>query len=75
MKKEIKQKFHFVEKWGEKIIMLTWITIGVLIYLVIGIGLLVWSVTTSSWGGLILHFAIPIILFWPYFIIRSLFDR
>ncbi|MEK4617684.1 hypothetical protein NYE71_32230 [Bacillus sp. FSL K6-0273] len=55
--------------------MLTWITIGVLIYLVIGIGLLVWSVTTSSWGGLILHFAIPIILFWPYFIIRSLCDR
>ncbi|MCU4880386.1 hypothetical protein [Bacillus wiedmannii] len=55
--------------------MLTWITIGVLIYLVIGIGLLVWSVTTSSWGGIILCFAVPIIFFWPYFIIRSLFDR
>ncbi|EOP68311.1 hypothetical protein KOW_03520 [Bacillus cereus VDM006] len=55
--------------------MIIWIIIGTIIYLAIGIGLIVYAVKTDPWGGLLLHFAIPLILFWPYVIIRSLFDR
>lgn len=56
--------------------MVTWLIIGVIIYLTIGIGLMVYAVKADpSWGGLLLHFAVPLVLFWPYFIIRSLFNR
>lgn len=55
--------------------MLTWIIIGVIIYLLIGVGLLIHAVTSDPWGGLILHFAIPFVLFYPYFIITSLIRR
>lgn len=55
--------------------MLTWIISGVIIYLLIGIGIVVHAVKTDSYGGFVLHFAVPLILFYPYFIIRSLFNR
>ncbi|MGG0731054.1 hypothetical protein [Bacillus paramycoides] len=56
--------------------MVIWLIVGVIIYLTIGIGLIVYAVKTDlSWGGLLLHFAVPLILFWPYFIIRNLFNR
>jgi hypothetical protein len=54
---------------------ITWIIVGVIIYLLIGVGLLVYTVKTDPWGGLLLEVAIPLILFYPYFIIRSWFVR
>jgi hypothetical protein len=53
--------------------MLSWIILGVIIYLLIGIGILIHAVRTDPYGGFILHFAIPFILFYPYFIFRSVF--
>ncbi len=55
--------------------MLFWIVIGIVIYLAIGIGLLVWAVTSDPWGGLILEFALSFILLWPYFLIRGFLQR
>jgi hypothetical protein len=55
--------------------MITWIILGVILYLLIGVGILIYSVKTDSYAGFVLHFAIPLILFYPYFIIRSFFSR
>ncbi|MGE7635494.1 hypothetical protein ACQKMZ_25345 [Bacillus paramycoides] len=67
---------EYVVYKGEIQIMVIWLIVGVIIYLTIGIGLIVYVVKTDpSWGGLLLHFAVPLILFWPYFIIRSLSYR
>jgi len=56
---------------------MTWLLIGIAIYLVIGIFLLIYSFVNSD-GMLI--FAIPLlpvlfVLFYPYFIVRWLIDR
>jgi hypothetical protein len=55
--------------------MLIWIILGVIIYLLIGVGILIYAVKTDPWGGLILHVWWLVILFYPYFIIRSLLSR
>jgi hypothetical protein len=52
-----------------------WIIVGIIIYLAIGVGLLIYAVMTDPWGGLILHFAIPFVLLYPYFILRSLLQK
>jgi hypothetical protein len=44
------------------------------IYLLIGIMLVAWAVMTDPYGGFILHFAVFLVLFYPYFIIRSLIE-
>lgn len=54
--------------------MLSYILIGIVLYLLIGVGLLIYAVTTSNWGGLILHFWYLIILLYPYLIVRSLIE-
>jgi hypothetical protein len=51
-----------------------WI-IGITIYLIIGIGLLIYAITSDPWGGLLLGLWWLVILLWPYLIVRSLFDR
>lgn len=55
--------------------MLTWIIIAVFIYLLIGIGILIYGVLTDPYGGLMLEIAIPFVLFYPYFIIRSIIGK
>jgi len=55
--------------------MTTFIIVGVVIYLIIGVGLLIHAVKSDPWGGLLIHFAIPLILFYPYFIVRSCLRR
>lgn len=55
--------------------MLFWIVVGIMIYLAIGIALLIWAVTSDPWGGLILHFAVPAVLLWPYFVVREIINK
>jgi hypothetical protein len=51
-----------------------WI-LGIVIYLLIGIGLLIYAVTSDPWGGLLLEMWWFVILLWPLLIIRSFFVR
>jgi hypothetical protein len=53
---------------------MSWL-IGISIYLIIGILILIWTVTTDKYGGLILHFWWLVVFFYPFLYIRSLFDR
>jgi hypothetical protein len=52
------------------------ILFAVLLYVLIGIGFLVWSIMTDPWGGIVLEspiVVIMIILGYPYFIVSSFF--
>jgi hypothetical protein len=53
---------------------MVWI-LGIAIYLIIGIALLIYAVTSDPWGGLLLEMWWFIILLWPLLIIRSIFIR
>ncbi|HDR8161917.1 TPA: hypothetical protein QC072_004875 [Bacillus cereus] len=55
--------------------MILWIVIGIVVYLTIGVGLLVWAVTSDPWGGMILEYAIPVILIWPLFVLLAIKNR
>lgn len=55
--------------------MITWIVIGAIFYFLIGAGILLYGMKTDPWGFLLLYAAIPLILFWPFFIARSWFVR
>lgn len=57
------------------VIMLLWIVLGIVGYLLIGVGLLIWSVKSDPWGGLILEIWWFFILFYPFLIFRSLFYK
>ncbi|MGK8429870.1 hypothetical protein OF864_01185 [Bacillus cereus] len=52
--------------------MIFWIVIGIVVYLAIGVGLLVWAVTSDPWGGMILEYALPVILIWPLFVFLAI---
>ena len=52
--------------------MILWIVIGIVVYLTIGVGLLVWAVTSYPWGGMILEYALPVILIWPLFVFLAI---
>lgn len=54
--------------------MLLWILLGLLIYLAIGIALFIWVVVTDDYGGFIIGFAVPFILFYPFIIVTSIFS-
>lgn len=48
---------------------------SIIIYLLIGMGLLIYMVKTDKYGGLILHFWWLIVLFYPFLIIKSMFSK
>ncbi|MCU4715941.1 hypothetical protein OCE25_27205 [Bacillus cereus] len=56
-----------------KVIEISWWTIAIGLYLVIGLALLIWIITTESWGSLFLYpvFAVVIVLGWLPLIVRS----
>jgi hypothetical protein len=47
--------------------------IGIAIYLVIGIGILIWCVTTDPYGGFVLEFWWLVVFFYPLLIINSMY--
>lgn len=51
-----------------------WI-IGIIIYIIIGIGILIWITTTDQWGGLVLEYWWLVIFFYPILFINSLIRR
>jgi len=51
-----------------------WI-LGVMVYLLIGIGLLFYIVKTDKYGGFVLHFWWLVVFFYPYLLVRNLFSR
>lgn len=55
--------------------MIFWIVIGIVVYLTIGVGLLVWAVASDPWGGMILEYALPVILIWPLFVFLAIKNR
>jgi hypothetical protein len=55
--------------------MIIWISIGVVLYLLIGVSLLIWAVKSDPWGGLLLEVWWLVLLIWPLLLIRSLFVR
>jgi hypothetical protein len=52
--------------------MLFWIIVAVAIYLIIGIGILIYGTINDPYGGYLLEFWWVVILLYPYFIIRWL---
>ena len=55
--------------------MLFWIILWIVVYLLIGVGLLIWTVKTDPWGSLILEIWWIFIIGYPIFIVLSLFNR
>lgn len=55
--------------------MLGWIILAVVIYLVIGLGILLYGAMTDPYGGYLLQFWWLIILLYPYLAVRSLLSR
>jgi hypothetical protein len=54
--------------------MIVWnIILGILLYISIGIGVLIYIVKTDKYGGLVLEIAPLVVLGYPYLIVRSLF--
>jgi hypothetical protein len=55
--------------------MLGWIVFAIVVYIVIGIGILLYGTITDPYGGLILQFWWLVILFYPYLLIRNILDK
>ncbi|PEE32905.1 hypothetical protein CN271_24670 [Bacillus cereus] len=57
-----------------KVIEISWWTITIGLYLVIGLALLIWIITTERWGSLFLYpvFAVVIVLGWLPLMVRSI---
>lgn len=54
---------------------IAWIILGMVVYLLIGIVIVTYVVLTDPYGGFVLHFAIPLVFLYPYFIVRSWLSR
>lgn len=52
-----------------------WIIAGIIIYLLIGVGLLIWIVKTDPWGGMVLEIWWLFILIYPVYIVHSWIAR
>ncbi|MES1051789.1 hypothetical protein FOA24_21375 [Bacillus thuringiensis] len=57
-----------------KVIEISWWIIAIGLYLVIGLALLIWIITTDSWGSLFLYpvFAAVIVLGWLPLMVRGI---
>lgn len=55
--------------------MIFWIIIGIIIYLLVGVGVVTYAVLTDPYGGFILYFAPLLIVAYPYFIIKNWFEK
>ncbi|WP_000864132.1 hypothetical protein [Bacillus toyonensis] len=57
-----------------KVIEISWWIIAIGLYLLIGFVLLIWIITTDSWGSLFLYpvFAVVIVLGWLPLMVRSI---
>jgi hypothetical protein len=53
--------------------MTAWI-IGVIAYILIGVGILIWSVLSDPWGGLVLEIWWMVVLFYPVLMLLSLYQ-
>jgi hypothetical protein len=54
--------------------MMVWI-IGIIIYLLIGLGLLIGVVLSDPWGGLVLEMWWMVIFFYPILIVWSIYQN
>lgn len=51
------------------------IILGVINYLLVGVGVLMWWVKTDDYGGYFLYVWWLVVLFYPMLIVRSFFER
>ncbi|MEF8680452.1 UNVERIFIED_CONTAM: hypothetical protein ORM23_10135 [Bacillus cereus] len=57
-----------------RVIEISWWILAISIYLLIGVALLIWIITTDSWGSFFLYpfFAVVIVLGWLPLMVRSI---
>jgi hypothetical protein len=54
--------------------MTAWI-IGVIAYILIGVGILIWSVLSDPWGGLVLEIWWMVVFFYPVLMLWALYQN